>query len=372
MPVDENAANDDANKVRKIIDHSQLHQITEKLFARFPIHVVENNQKNAARALGYTHPHLEILHQLPQGPSRTLLLTKDDHSMMLECSVVSRTERGTEVLKPIRLYLSKRGIRHENRVPVGNGSQASDFAGQVRNVIPHPEFYRVNAGTNSQREAIFSQFTSAIRELIPETFVRIDLQKTNRLTVRMKKLQDFNLPIFAPEMMRQRQGDEQNVIAMPHSEYEQVMRSDGLPGDYLGEICEPIRYRGVLIVGYLQVLSSRAPLNISQYHSVRQLVRRLEKDLDQKRCFPDNPISGKILDVSHGGIGFIYTGQRSVLSIAGVGDKIVFDAHFAADNVATFSGKIMNMTSLENGRRYGIEFENLSETSQKALSQMLD
>lgn len=37
-------------KIRKIIDHTQLHQIAERLFARFPIHIVENNQKNAARA----------------------------------------------------------------------------------------------------------------------------------------------------------------------------------------------------------------------------------------------------------------------------------------------------------------------------------
>jgi hypothetical protein len=358
---------DEATKARKIIDHAQLHQITEKLFARFPIHVVENNQKNPARALLYAHPHLEILHQMPPGPSRTLLLTKDDHSMMLECSVVSRTEKGTEIVKPMRLYLTKRGIRHENRVAVAGG----ELAGQVRNVIPQTEFYRVNAGTSSGRDALLMQYANAMKELVPECVVKFELQRANRLTVRMKKLLEFNLPVFAPDMTRHRQGDEQNVIAMPHSEYEQVMRSDGLPGDYIGEICEPIRYRGVLIVGYVQVFSLRAPLNASHYHTVRQLIRRLEKDLDTKHCFPDNPISGKIVDVSHGGIGFIYTGQRSILSTAGVGDKLVFDAHFTADNVSTYSGKIMNMTSLENGRRYGIEFDGLSEAGKNALNAML-
>ncbi len=356
----------ESGKVRKIIDHAQLHQITEKLFARFPIHVVENNQKNPARAVGYAHPHLEIMHQMQPAPSRTLLLNKDENSMMLECSVMSRTERGTEIVKPMRLYLSKRGIRHENRVAMAGG----ELAGQVRNAIPHPEFYRVNAATSSQRDAMLAQYVNAIRELVPETSVKFELQRANRLTVRMKKLQDFNLPVFAPEMMKQHQGGD-NIMAMPYSEYEQVMRSDGLPGDYIGEICEPIRYRGVLIVGYVQVFSLRAPLNASHYHTVRQLIRRLEKDLDTKRCFPDNPISGKIVDISHGGIGFMYTGQRSTLSTAGVGDKIVFDAHFTADNVATFSGKIMNMTSLENGRRYGIEFDGLSEAGEKAINVML-
>jgi hypothetical protein len=364
----EHSPDSEAAKVRKIIDHIQLHQITERLFARLPIHIVENNQKNAVRALGYSHPHLEIFHQLPPGPSRTLLLVKDDHSMMLECSVVSRSERGTEFVKPLRLFLSKRGIRHENRVAVSG----SDLAGQVRNVIPHPEFYRVNAMSNPARDQLFSQYATALRGLIPETVVKIELQKTNRLSVRMKKLQDFNLPTFAPDMMRQRQGDEQSVIAMPHSELEQVLRADGLPGDFMGEICEPLRYRDAFIVGYVQVLSTRAPLTVQQYHSVRQLVRRLERDLDQKRCFPENPITGKILDISHSGIGFLYTGQRNILSSAGVADKIVFDAHFSVENIATFSGRIMNMTSLENGRRYGIEFEHVSESGQKALRQMIE
>lgn len=367
MNLPEQSPSSEAAKVRKIIDHTQLHQITERLFARFPIHIVENNQKNAARALGYAHPHLEILHQMPPGPSRTLLLVKDDHSMMLECSVISRSERGTELVKPLRLFLTKRGIRHENRVAVGGG----ELAGQVRNVIPHPEFYRVNAASHAARESLFSQYSTALKGLFPETVVKIELQKSNRLSVRMKKLQDFNLPAFAPDMMRQRQGDEQTVIAMPHSEHEQVLRADGLPGDFMGEICEPIRYREVFIIGYVQVLSTRALLTVQQYHSVRQLVRRLEKDMDQKRCFPENPISGKIMDVSHGGIGFIYTGQRSILSSAGIADKIVFDAHFTADNIATYSGKIMNMTSLENGRRYGIEFEHVSESGQLALEKML-
>jgi hypothetical protein len=358
---------DAAAKARKIIDHAQLHQITEKLFSRLPIHIIENNQKNPARALQYAHPHLEVLHQMAPGQSRTLLLTKDDHSMTLECSVISRTEKGTEILKPLRLYLTKRGIRHENRVTVSG----SELAGQVRNVIPHPEFYRINATSNAGRDALFAKYTNAIKELIPECFVKFELQRSNRLTVRMKKLQEFNLPIFAPEMTRQRQGDEQTIVAMPYSEYEQVMRSDGLPGDYLGEICEPLRYRSAMIVGYVQVFSTRAALNASQYHTIRQLMRRLERDLNSRRVFPDNPISGKIVDVSHGGLGFIYTGQRSLLSTAGVGDKIVLDAHFAAENAATFSGKIMNMTSLENGRRYGIEFEGLSEAGETALKAML-
>lgn len=158
---------------------------------------------------------------------------------------------------------------------------------------------------------------------------------------------------------------------LPHSEHEQILRADGLPGDFMGEICEPIRYRDAFIVGYVQVLSTRALLTVQQYHSVRQFVRRLEKDLDQKRCFPENPTSGKIMDLSHGGIGFIYTTQRSILSSAGIGDKIVFDAHFNAENIATYSGKIMNMTSQENGRRYGIEFENVSESGRRALEKML-
>ena len=50
----------------------------------------------------------------------------------------------------------------------------------------------------------------------------------------------------------------------------------------------------------------------------------------------------------------------------------MFDAHFTAENIATFSGKIMNMTSLENGRRYGIEFDGLSEAGENALKSVLD
>lgn len=357
----------EAAKARKIIDYGQLHQITEKLFAKLPIHIIENNQKNSVRALGYTHPYLEIMHQMPPASVRTLLLLKDDHSMMLECSVNERTERGTEIVKPLRLFLSKREIRHENRVGV-----AAALVGQIRNAIVPQEFYRMNAESNPTRDALCKRYAAALSGVISDAKISIELQKNARPSVRMKKLQDFNLPIFAPDMMRERQGDEQTVVAMPYSEYVQVMRADGLPGDFMGEICEPIRYRDAFIVGYVQVLSWRVELSVMQYHSTRQLVRRLEKDLEQKRCFPENTVTAKILDVSHSGIGFLYTGPRASITSAGIGDRLIFDAHFAADNMATFCGKIMNVASLENGRRYGIELENLSEAGQKALSLVIE
>lgn len=356
--------------VRKIIDHAQLHQITEKLFVRLPLHVVQNNQKNPVRAIGYSHPHLEVVHQLPADVGRTLLLVKDDNSMMLECTVVERTARGTEILKPMRLFISKRGVRHENRTAVEGGVVNGDLVGQVRHVIPHSEFYRVNASSSSIRDGLFAQYKKAIREIIPAVQVTIELQRANRQTVRLKKLCDFNLPIFAPVMSRQRNGDEQSVVAMPHSEYEQVMRSDGLPADFIGEICEPLRYREALIIGYFQVLSLHEALTVKQYHSVRQLTRRLEQELYARHCFPENPIAGKILDVSPSGIGFVYSSQRNLLSPAGVGDKIVCEAHFAADNITTLSAKIMNMASLENGKRYGVEFEHISEEAQAALKRV--
>lgn len=367
MNLPENSEQRDAAKARKIIDHVQLHQITEKLFAKLPIHIVESNQKNPVRALGYAHPHLEIMHQMKPAPVRTLLLLKDDHSMMLECSVSERTERGTELVKPLRLFLSKREIRHENRVGI-----TAALAGQIRNAILPQEFYRVNTDGNPARDALFSRYAAALSGLIADAKISIELQKNVRPSVRMKKLLDFNLPIFAPDMMRQREGDEQSVIAMPYSEYVQVMRADGLPGDFMGEICEPIRYREAFIIGYVQVLSLHAELSVMQYHSTRQLVRRLEKDLEQKRCFPENAVSAKIVDVSHSGIGFLYTGPRANITAAAVGDRIIFDAHFAADNMATFCGKVMNVTSLENGRRYGIEFEHVSEAGQKALSRVIE
>ncbi len=355
-------------KARKIIDHAQLHQITEKLFSRLPIHIIENNQKNIGKVLQYMHPQLEILHQLPEAAARTLLLEKDDNAMTLECSVVGRTERGTEILKPMRLYLTKRGIRHENRVEVPGGSQ---HAGIVTNCIPQNEFYRVNSTANPVRDQLIQNYAKAIRDFIPETVVKIELQKASRLSVRMKKLQDFNLPVYAPKMSEQRQGDDQNLVAMPYSEFEQVMRSDGLPDDFVGEICEPVRYRGVMIVGYVLIHSTRAALNLSQYHAVRQLTRRLERDLDQRKCYPTNLVSGKIVDISHGGIGFLYSAQRNLMSGADNGDRVVFDAQFSSDNATTLAARVMNRSTQENGMRFGMEFENLTDENNAALQRIL-
>ncbi|MBN8221782.1 MAG: PilZ domain-containing protein [Spirochaetes bacterium] len=364
----ENPSEKPAHEVRKIIDHAQLHQITERLFCRLPLHLIHNNQRHSVQAMNYQHPQFEVLHQLPRADARTLLLEKDDHSMMLECSVVGRTEKGTEVLKPMRLYLTKRGVRHENRMALGD---AGSFAGVVIHCLPHGEFYKTNAATNAARDQAIQQYTAAFKGLIPDATVKVELIRHNRLSVRVKKMQDFNLPVFAPVMERERQGDDLSVRAIPYSEYTQIMRSDGLPGDFMGEICEPIMYRGAFMVGYVQVLTL-GPAALSQYHQVRQLTRRLETDLEARGAFPKNPITGKIVDLSFGGIGFNYTTQRNIMSGVSTGDKIVFDARFNPENFATLSGRVMNVSAQENAMRFGVEMENVSEAARTAIDNMLN
>lgn len=353
--------------VRRIIDHTQLQQIVEKLFCRLPIHAIENNQKHIVKVLECRPPLMEVLHQLPPAQGRRLVLDKDNNTMLLECTVVERTARGGEVLKPLRLTLSNRGVRHEQRIAVGDSGEA----GTIVNAIPHAEFYRFNAATHTNRDAVRAQYLTALRNLLPQAEIKIDLQKSSRLSVRMKKLQDFRLPIFAPRIGIDRQGTDLDLIAMPRSEHHQIIRADGLPADTGSEIYEPIYYRGVFIFGYTQAYLTEGEFSLHQYHSLRQFTRRMEAEFEAKRCYPANPTLGKLSDISHGGAGFVFPMLRSLMSPASVGDKIVFDVNFAPDNKSTFSGRIASAAAQETGKRYGIEFDFLSEANEKALARVI-
>lgn len=353
--------------VRRIIDHTQLHQIVEKLFCRLPIHAIENNQKHIVKVLECRPPLMEIFHQLPPGQARRLVLDKDNNTMLLECTVMERTARGGEILKPVRLTLTNRGVRHEERVAVAGGIEA----GAILNAIPHAEFYRFNAATHANRDAVRAQYLTALRNLLPQAEIKIDLQKSSRLSVRMKKLQDFRLPIFAPRIGIDRQGTDLDLVALPRSEHQQVIRADGLPADTGSEICEPIYYRGVFIFGYAQAYLTEGEFSLHQYHSLRQFVRRMEADFEARRCYPTNPAQGKLSDISHGGAGFLFPMTRTLMSPASVGDKIVFDVNFSPENKSTFSGRIASASAQETGKRYGIEFDFLSEGNEKALVQVI-
>lgn len=353
--------------VRRIIDHTQLHQIVEKLFCRLPIHAIENNQKHIVKVIECRPPNMEILHHLPPAQSRKLVLDKDNNTMLLECTVIERTARGGEVLKPARLTLTNRGVRHEERIAVGGGAEA----GAIVNAIPHAEFYRFNAATHTNRDAVRTQYLTALRNLLPHADIKIDLQKSSRLSVRMKKLQDFRLPVFAPRIGIDRQGTDLDLVAMPGSEHQQIIRADGLPADTGSEICEPIYYRGVFIFGYAQAYLTEGEFSLHQYHSLRQFVRRMEADFEAKRCYPANPTLGKLSDISHGGAGFVFPMLRSLMSPVQVGDTIVFDVNFSAENRSTFSGRVASAAAQETGKRYGVEFDFLSEGNEKALAQVI-
>lgn len=288
--------------------------------------------------------------------------------MLLECQVVERTAQGSEILKPLNLTLSQRGIRHEARVAV---SGSSSEAGVILNAIPHAEFFRFNAATHPNRDPLMTQYTAALKNLFPGAETKIEFQRSLRLSVRIKKLQELRLPIFAPRIGFDRQGKDLELVAMPTGEHQQIVRADGLTTESGSEICEPLYYRGVFIFGFMQVYRAETALTLSQYHTLRQLARRFEADLDAKRCYPSNGERGKLVDISHGGAGFIYPMQRNLLSPVGRGESIVFDAQLTTDDRTTFSARVASTTAQETGKRYGVEFEWLSEENERVLKKVL-
>jgi hypothetical protein len=345
--------NTQTENVLCIVDPLRLQQFTEKIFCRLPASILDNNTRYPVQAIRHLAPHIEISHQLPANATRTILVEHDTNLLMLECDVVNRTDAGSELLRPKRLLARKRPERKEERVKL-NGTD-SRF-GLVRHCIPHMEFYRCAAEYNPARDQLVAKYSRLIRELIPESLVRIEFQKSNRFSVRMKKLSRTHASIFEPQIGAERQAEHRGIITMPAADYAEIAQTDNLGKNFISEICEPLRYKNLLTIGYIQVLSKNFALNARQRDAVSRVARKLESDLCRIKCFPENPLWGTILDWSPCGMGFSYPRQRNLLSAAEEGTQILIEVHFKPENIATFSGQIVHSTLHEGAIHYGVEF----------------
>lgn len=347
----------DTGQTRKVNDPAQLREITERLFARLPVRILEKTGEKSAQVTGATDGMLDVRHDLEAAPGRVLTLIHGENRMLLECHVVSQAG-GTERLKPVRLILHQRQIRSEPRVETKTGSL------YLSNCVPVSMVFESFAIVDARRDQIIEALRMELKKRYAEA--QLVLRRSTRVDSRMRLMAQHYRPVFFsrdPDVMKSL--DDRFV---PGPEAEKATRGEGMPGHCVCEASFPLIYGSTLVFGYVQILSP-APMTADDWDEMAALTQKIEKSLlpflpsVQDRC--------PVADLSMHGIGFLHSNNPFVLRHFMPGTEITFNLHFPDGYAAGCLASIRNLRSKERTHRIGAELKPLRAAENEHLTQYL-
>jgi hypothetical protein len=342
---------------RKVSDPAQLREITERLFARLPVRILEPTGEKAVHVAGARDGILDVRHQLPEAAARVLTLVHGEHRMLLECHVLSH-EGGAERLKPVRLILHQRQIRSEPRVETTTGSLF------LTNCLPVTSVFESFAIVDERRDQMVEALKLELKKRYSDA--QLVLRRSSRVDSRMRLMSQHYRPVYFsrdPDAMKE--IDDRFV---PAAETEKSIRAEGFPGHFLCEASFPLIYHRTLIFGYLQILSP-AQMQPDHWDEMGALATKAEKAL--LPFLPTAPDKCPVADLSMHGIGFLHGNNQFVLRHFMPGTEITFDLHFPDGFVAGCLASIRNLRSKERTHRVGAELKPLRPVENEHLTQYL-
>jgi|JI9StandDraft_1071089.scaffolds.fasta_scaffold00269_15 hypothetical protein len=335
-------------EIKEITDPNSIFKMAETLFKQFPVYMIIDNKPMQIKILAMKN--LGVLIQSPDtNPNPTerfLILTNAGNLLRFNFKVSTKDPRGIEILNPVSLTI-KPATRATNRY------QATKAPIYITNVIsqtmvPHDlsdDTLKVESYMKPYIQKLKSKFTDV------EFFVH------ERMDTRARLLLETGKHIFVPDTKSPESVSDEFI---PFSEHIHLMRQGKGLNKYMSEICVPLKYRGIVLYGYLQVLNLEKT-DINDYKLVLLAAEKFCKDIEESDLFNESKLKSTILDINGSGFSFSHPQSKHFGKLFSIGGTILFDMYEEEKRLGTFRAVVRNIKPLEKLFRIGCQFFHIAE-----------
>ncbi|MBE7411449.1 MAG: hypothetical protein HS129_05190 [Leptospiraceae bacterium] len=142
-----------------------------------------------------------------------------------------------------------------------------------------------------------------------------------RMNSRMRLMNSFDKPIFIPDITNPDIVPEGFV---PFRDYYILTKNSNFLDKYKSEICVPIKYKNIAMIGYVHAMHSTR-LDFNSYNTFRLISASISKDIHNSGAFEESRGNYLITELSTSGIQFLHPPTRLASKIFSMGGTIIFD-----------------------------------------------
>jgi len=208
----------------------------------------------------------------------------------------------------------------------------------------------------------------AYRAKLTKAFPLSSIFFAGRMDNRLRLMHHYDKDIF---IVDRKEKSSASADFFPFDEYLRIFDSSKIPDTYTSEICVPIKYKGYVHLGYVQVLAEK-PLDFEIYKQIQNFSNAVSRDIISTGVFQESRDVCQVMDLSMGGISFIHAPSRSFSRSVTLNGTILFDLNLEEGKRVTIRGIIKNIRNQETNFRVGCQFYNLTEKDLEVLGVFLD
>lgn len=267
---------------------------------------------------------------------------------------------GLEILKPLKMVIGP-ATRRAERITLPDGSIDSVF---VTNIINQIDVLKALGFSDKKIEAILHNYSTRLKQ----SFGYGNIYFSDKLDNRLRLMISFDRPIFIPD--RKEKESVPNDF-FPFDEYLQILKVTKIQDRFISEICIPIKYKGYVPLGYVQILGE-TPFDIKSFNELNILVSSLKKEIIQTGIFQESKEICEVTDLSMHGLSFLHPPTRMMNRSFTPGSTVIFDLQFSHNVRNSFRAVIKNIKPTEKLYRIGCQFHPSKAEEMKTLEDYLN
>ncbi|TGL58251.1 PilZ domain-containing protein [Leptospira ognonensis] len=345
---------------KEITDIDGILKVVSALFGKLPVCIIHENKELPVKIIALKNKALIINSALKfTSKARILTLVHNGSKFLAQFTLVGGDGNGIEVLQPLKISI-RPATRQGNRVEVADSANGSL---RVTNLINIVDITKAIGFDDKKVDLILLAYRAKLAKIFPTSSIYFAGRADNRLRL----MQHYDKSIY---IIDRKNKSTANPLYLPFDEYLRIFDTSKLADDLISEIALPIRYKGYMSLGYIQVLSDK-PLDMEVFNQITLFSQAISRDIVATGVFQESKENCPVIDLSSGGISFLHAPTRAFSRNVTMNGTIIFDLVMNADTKATFRGVIKNIRNLEANYRVGCQFYHPNVRDQEILETYL-
>ncbi|MCW7492916.1 PilZ domain-containing protein [Leptospira sp. 2 VSF19] len=344
---------------KEIKDPDGILKVITALFGKLPAYIVNSDKEYPVKIIALKNKALVINTNL-KFPNRDRILTvvHNGSKFLAHFLVAGGDGNGIEILTPVKIQITA-ATRQGSRV---EASQIQTGM-VVSNIINVNDVSKAIGFDDKKVDAILLAYRTKLAKAFPLSSIFF----AGRMDNRLRLMHHYDKDIF---IIDRKEKSTASPDFFPFDEYLRIFDNSKIPDSYTSEICAPIKYKGYVHLGYVQVLSEK-PLDLEIYKQIQTFANAVSRDIIITGVFQESRDICQVMDLSMGGISFIHAPSRSFSRSVTMNGTILFDLNLEEGKRVTIRGIIKNIRNQETNFRVGCQFYNLTEKDLEILGEFL-
>lgn len=344
---------------KEIKDPDAILKVITALFGKLPVQIFHSGKEYACKIIALKNKALIINTALKfPNKERELIVVHNGTKFSAHFLLVGGDGNGIEILTPVKISLTQ-ATRQGNRVELGE-EHSGLF---VNNIINVNDVSKAIGFDDKKVDTILLAYRTKLAKAFPQSSIFF----AGRMDNRLRLMHHYEKSIY---ILDRKDKSSANPMYFPFDEYLRIFDNSKIPEHFTSEISLPIKYKGYIHLGYVQVLAEK-PLDYDVFKQLEVFANSVSRDIISTGVFQESRDVCKVMDLSMGGVSFIHAPSRSFSRSVTMNGTILFDLNLENGKKVTIRGIIKNIRNQETTFRVGCQFYNLNRSDIEILEEFL-